>query len=54
MQGLVKVEERLKGSVPWKLYYRFFTGPGQMTSFLMFLFILLAQLSRVMSDWWLG
>ena len=54
LQALVKVEERLKGSVPWKFYYRFFTGPGGITTMFMFLFILLAQLSRVGSDWWLG
>lgn len=54
MQGLVKVEERLKGSVPMKFYYRFFTGPGGITTFLMFFFIFLAQCSRVGSDWWLG
>ena len=50
----MKVEERLKGSVPWKFYYRFFTGPGRFSAFTMFFFILLAQLSRVASDWWLG
>lgn len=54
MSGLVKVEERLKGSVPWIFYYRFFTGPGGLKAVLMFLFITLAQLSRVFSDWWLG
>jgi ATP-binding cassette, subfamily C (CFTR/MRP), member 1 len=51
---LVKVEERLKGSVPWVFYYRFFTGPGGIKAVLMFIFITLAQLSRVFSDWWLG
>ena len=50
----MKVEERLKGSVPWKFYTRFFTGPGVGTSALMFTFILLAQCARVASDWWLG
>ena len=50
----MKVEERLKGSVPWQFYYRFFTGPGGFATFLMFFFILLAQCSRVASDWWLG
>ena len=35
-------------------YYRFFTGPGGFAAFLMFFFILLAQASRVGSDWWLG
>jgi ABC-type multidrug transport system ATPase subunit len=54
LQGLVRVEERLKGSVPWRLYYRFFTGPGPFATFLMFFFILLAQAARVASDWWLG
>jgi ATP-binding cassette subfamily C (CFTR/MRP) protein 1 len=52
--GLVKVEERLKGSVPWKFYYRFFTGPGGLKAVLMLSFITLAQLARVFSDWWLG
>lgn len=54
ISGLVKVEERLKGSVPWVFYYRFFTGPGGIKAVLMFLFITMAQLSRVFSDWWLG
>ncbi len=54
MAGLVKVEERLKGSVPWKFYYRFFTGPGGLKAVLMLSFITLAQLARVFSDWWLG
>lgn len=35
-------------------YYRFFTGPGKFASVLMFLFIVLSQLARVASDWWLG
>ena len=48
------MEERLKGSVPWKFYMRFFTGPGAFASFMMFFFILLAQMARVGSDWWLG
>jgi ABC-type multidrug transport system fused ATPase/permease subunit len=48
------VEERLKGSVPWKFYYRFFTGPGGFVTAMMFLFITLAQLARIFSDWWLG
>jgi len=51
---LVKVEERMKGSVPWSFYFRFFTGPGKLPTFLMFFFILLAQGVRVASDWWLG
>jgi len=50
----VKVEERMKGSVPWKFYLRFFTGPGSIKAILMFIFITLAQLTRVFSDWWLG
>jgi ABC-type multidrug transport system fused ATPase/permease subunit len=54
VSGLVKVEERLKGSVPWIFYYRFFTGPGGVKAILMFAFITMAQLSRVFSDWWLG
>lgn len=54
MAGLVKVEERMKGSVPWQFYLRFFTGPGGIKAVLMFIFITLAQLSRVFSDWWLG
>jgi ATP-binding cassette, subfamily C (CFTR/MRP), member 1 len=44
----------MKGSVPWSFYLRFFTGPGSIKAVLMFLFITLAQLSRVFSDWWLG
>jgi ATP-binding cassette, subfamily C (CFTR/MRP), member 1 len=48
------VEERMKGSVPWKFYYRFFTGPGGFKAILMFIFIALAQMARVFSDWWLG
>ena len=44
----------MKGSVPMQLYYRFFTGPGGIKAILMFIFITLAQLSRVFSDWWLG
>jgi ATP-binding cassette subfamily C (CFTR/MRP) protein 1 len=44
----------MKGSVPWAFYYRFFTGPGGLKSILMFIFITLAQLTRVFSDWWLG
>ena len=44
----------MKGSVPWKFYYRFFTGPGGIKAILMFLFITLAQIWRVFSDWWLG
>ena len=51
---MVKVEERLKGSVPWAFYLRFFTGPGGLKAILMFIFITLAQLARVFSDWWLG
>lgn len=51
---MVKVEERMKGSVPWKFYVRFFTGPGGFITTMMFLFITLAQLARVFSDWWLG
>lgn len=51
---MVKVEERMKGSVPWRFYIRFFTGPGGFTTTMMFLFITLAQLARVFSDWWLG
>lgn len=54
MAALVKVEERMKGSVPWTFYYRFFTGPGGIKAILMFIFITLAQMSRVFSDWWLG
>jgi ABC-type multidrug transport system fused ATPase/permease subunit len=54
MQGLVKVEERLRGSVPWSFYYRFFTGPGTLITFLMMFFIVFAQCARVISDWWLG
>jgi ABC-type multidrug transport system fused ATPase/permease subunit len=54
ISGLVKVEERLKGSVPWSFYLRFFTGPGSIKAVLMFVFITLAQMSRVFSDWWLG
>jgi ATP-binding cassette subfamily C (CFTR/MRP) protein 1 len=52
--ALVKVEERMKGSVPWSFYYRFFTGPGAIKAVLMFIFITLAQMARVFSDWWLG
>ena len=44
----------MKGSVPWRFYIRFFTGPGSFTAILMFMFILLAQMARVASDWWLG
>lgn len=44
----------MKGSVPWSFYLRFFTGPGKVTTLVMFIFILLAQCSRVASDWWLG
>ena len=44
----------MKGSVPWSFYYRFFTGPGGIKAILMFVFITLAQISRVFSDWWLG
>ena len=44
----------MKGSVPIKFYYRFFTGPGGIKAILMFVFTALAQLSRVFSDWWLG
>lgn len=40
--------------MPWIFYYRFFTGPGGLKAVLMFLFISMAQLSRVFSDWWLG
>ena len=54
MAALVKVEERMKGSVPWSFYMRFFTGPGNIKAILMFLFITLAQMARVFSDWWLG
>ncbi len=44
----------MKGSVPWKFYYRFFIGPGGLKAILMFIFIALAQMARVFSDWWLG
>ena len=44
----------MKGSVPWKFYLRFFTGPGSLKAILMFIFVSLAQMSRVFSDWWLG
>lgn len=44
----------MKGSVPWSFYYRFFTGPGGIKAVLMLIFITLAQLARVFSDWWLG
>lgn len=44
----------MKGSVPWSFYIRFFTGPGTFATAMMFLFITLAQLARVFSDWWLG
>ncbi len=44
----------MKGSVPIKFYIRFFTGPGVLTSFFMFLFTTLAQFSLVASDWWVG
>ena len=44
----------MKGSVPWSFYLRFFTGPGGIKAIIMFVFITLAQLSRVFSDWWLG
>ena len=50
----MKVEERLKGSVPWSLYYRFFTGPGGIIATLMFKLTVLSQVVRVSSDWWLG
>jgi ABC-type multidrug transport system fused ATPase/permease subunit len=52
--ALVRVEDRMKGSVPWSFYMRFFTGPGSLKAILMFIFITFAQLSRVFSDWWLG
>ena len=42
--ALVKVEDRMKGSVPWSFYYRFFTGPGGIKAILMFVFITLAQM----------
>ena len=54
VSALVQAEERMKGSVPIKFYYRFFTGPGGIKAILMFIFVTLAQLSRVFSDWWLG
>jgi hypothetical protein len=44
----------MKGSVPWSFYVRFFTGAGNVRAFLMFFFIILAQFSRIASDWWLG
>ena len=44
----------MKGSVPWRFYLRFFTGPGGIKAVIMFVFITLAQISRVFSDWWLG
>ena len=52
--GLVKVEERMKGSVPWKFYTRFLTGTGTFNAVVMFFFITLGQVTRVFSDWWLG
>jgi hypothetical protein len=54
IKALVKVEERTKGSVPWSVYYRFFTGAGQSLTIMTFVFITLGQLARVASDWWLG
>lgn len=54
IKALVKVEERTKGSVPWAVYYRFFTGAGAVLTFFTFFFITLGQLARVASDWWLG
>lgn len=54
IKALVKVEERTKGSVPWSVYMRFFTGAGKALTIFTFLFITLAQLARVASDWWLG
>ena len=48
------MEERLKGAVPWELYYRFFTGPGGIIAVLMFFFTLLSQALRVGCDWWVG
>jgi ATP-binding cassette subfamily C (CFTR/MRP) protein 1 len=40
--------------VPWKVYFRFFTGAGTSLTVTTFIFILLGQLARVASDWWLG
>ena len=51
---MVKVEDRMKGSVPWRFYYRFFTGPGGFKAIAMFISITFAQMARVFSDWWLG
>ena len=51
---MVKVEERTKGSVPWSVYLRFFTGAGKALTIFTFIFITLGQLARVASDWWLG
>ena len=44
----------MKGSVSWRIYYRFFTGPGSFIAILMFLVTILSQVVRVGSDWWVG
>lgn len=54
IKALVKVEERTKGSVPWSVYFRFFTGAGSALTIATFVFITFGQLARVASDWWLG
>ncbi len=33
---------------------RFFTGPGSIATLFTFFFIIVAQISRISSDWWLG
>lgn len=51
---MIKSEERHIGNVPFKIYKLYITSGGFAATFFMISFFLLAQASKLVSDWWLG
>ena len=52
--GLVKVEEKAEGSVPWKIYSTYVGSGGGLITTLTILCFLLSQAFKVSNDLWLG
>ncbi len=52
--GLVKVEEKAEGSVPWKVYGTYVSSGGSLVTSLTIFCFLASQAFKVLNDLWLG
>ena len=52
--ALMKMEERIFGSVPWRIYHVYMSSGGFFFTVLTIIMFVIAQVARFLNDWWLG